>query len=223
MLLPLRTVQRWTQSALLGIALLPFVAQAQSPGLSANEVSQQVQQLQRTVVTFAGYSGAGYQDPASMLKRAEEVLAEYNPETTIINIGATAEGIGAIYPLAKKMKFTTIGIVSTQASDTNTPISTDVDHVFYVTDASWGGKLADSDKLSPTSEAMVNNSDVFIAIGGGAVSRDEYLAAQAQGKEVIFIAADMDHKVAIEKAKRKGQPQPTDFSGDLAIQLQKNQ
>jgi hypothetical protein len=70
---------------------------------------------QKTVLTFVGYSGAGYQDEASMRKQAERILGEYNPAKTIVNIGATPEGIGAIYEIAKRKGFLTTGIVSSQA------------------------------------------------------------------------------------------------------------
>jgi hypothetical protein len=33
----------------------------------------------KTVLTFVGYSGAGYQDEASMLQQAERILGEFDP------------------------------------------------------------------------------------------------------------------------------------------------
>jgi hypothetical protein len=70
---------------------------------------------QKTVLTFVGYSGAGYQEEAAMRQPAELVLGEYEPAKTIINIGATPEGIGKIYEIAKRKGFVTTGIVSSQA------------------------------------------------------------------------------------------------------------
>ncbi len=169
----------------------------------------------RQVVTFIGYSGAGYEDEDAMLRHAEAVLAEYDPSTTIVNVGATAMGIGAVYPLAKRRGFMTTGIVSTQARDEQAELSPDVDHVWFVRDDTWGGLLPGTDRLSPTSAALVENSDVVVGIGGGEVGRDEMLAAQRAGKKVRFIPADMNHRAAIEKARKKGQPAPTDFSGPI--------
>ena len=40
---------------------------------------------------------------------------------------------------------------------------------------------------------MVEVSDRLVAIGGGDVARDEFIAAKRAGKDVTFIAADMDH------------------------------
>ena len=168
------------------------------------------------VLTFLGYSGAGYEDEAAMLEQANGILARFDPKTTIVNIGATAEGIGAVYKLAKEKGFVTSGIVSTQARENKVPLSPCVDIVFFVKDETWGGVLPGTDKLSPTSTAMVESSDVLVAIGGGEVARDELTAAKRSGKRVEFIPADMNHQAARDKAQKKGQPPPTDFRGAAA-------
>src|SRR5262245_24619938 len=49
------------------------------------------------VVTFLGYSGAEYEDPNGMLKQAGAVLDKFEPGKTVVNIGATEQGIGALY------------------------------------------------------------------------------------------------------------------------------
>jgi hypothetical protein len=148
-----------------------------------------------------------------MLEKAGLILDEFVASKTIVNIGATPEGIGAVYELAKRKGIKTTGIVSTQAKKFNAALSPCVDYVFYVEDDTWGGFLKGSDRLSPTSTAMVENSDVLIGIGGGEVGRDELLAAKRSGKEVRFIPADMNHQKAREKAQKKGLPAPTSFGG----------
>ncbi|HEY5777814.1 MAG TPA: hypothetical protein VIT00_03705 [Terrimicrobiaceae bacterium] len=168
---------------------------------------------QMTVLTFAGYSGAEYEDPQTMLAHASRVLDGLDPAKTLINIGATEVGIGAVYELSKRKGFTTMGIVSTLARDERVPLSTCVDYVFYVKDSHWGGKVPGTDHLSPTSAALVECSTSFVAIGGGEAARDEMLAARKAGKPVAFIPADMNHRIAREKAQKKGQPEPTDFRG----------
>jgi hypothetical protein len=165
------------------------------------------------VLTFTGYSGAEYEDPAAMLKHAARILDRENPATTLVNIGATKMGIGAVYELAKRKGFTTMGITSTLARDEKVALSEHVDHVFYVHDTHWGGRLPGSDQLSPTSAAMVQCSTSCVAIGGGDVTRDEMLAARKDGKPVTFIPADMNHKIACANARNKGEPEPTDFRG----------
>ena len=180
-----------------------------------------VQSQKMTVLTFAGYSGAEYEDPSAMMEQASRVLDAHDPQKTLINIGATEEGIGAVYEIAKRKGFTTMGIVSTLARDERVTLSKCVDYVFYVKDRTWGGKVPGADHLSPTSAAIVEISESFIAIGGGDVAGDEMLAARRIGKPVIFFPADMNHKIAREKAQKKGQVEPTDFRGSAHCALAK--
>ena len=167
----------------------------------------------KAVLSFAGYSGAEYEDPEAMLSHAECALAARRPADTLVNIGATAVGIGAVYELAKRMGFTTIGIVSTQARDQKAELSPCVDLVFYVPDAQWGGTLPGTDRLSPTSQAIVEVSEAYVAIGGGDVTGDEALALQRAGRPVTFIPADLNHRIASDKARKANLPEPTDFRG----------
>jgi hypothetical protein len=165
------------------------------------------------VLTFAGYSGAGYEDPQALRRQVDAVLARQSPKRVLINAGATAEGIGAVYAIAKQKGFSTLGIVSSLARDGGVKLSPCVDLVFFVRDSSWGGSLPGSDTLSPTSEAIVNASSAFVAIGGGDIARAELLAARRAGKPVQFFPADMNHRLAIDKARRQGLPDPVDFRG----------
>ena len=173
-----------------------------------------IQGKQMRVLTFAGYSGAQYEDPGAMMEHASRILDEQDPRKTLINIGATAEGIGAVYEIAKGKAFTTMGIVSTLARHKGVTLSKCVDYVFYVKDSTWGGLAPDGHHLSPTSAAIVASSSLFIAIGGGKVAGDEMLAARRAGKPVTFIPADMNHKIAREKAQKRGERKPTDFRGE---------
>ena len=143
----------------------------------------------KTVLTFAGYSGAGYEDHAGMLRKAGAVLDEYDPTATLVSIGVSAEGIGAVYELAKARGFETTGIVSSQAQKYDAAVSEHVDYAFFVEDDTWGGCVSGTEQRSPTSQAMVDASDVFVAIGGGEVARDEMLEARRLGQTVRFVAA----------------------------------
>ena len=167
----------------------------------------------KTVVTFVGYSGAEYEDRKAMLATAESVLNGFDSSKTLVNIGGTVDGIGAIYPLAKDLGFVTTGIVSTQAKKYGAKLSECVDYVFYVEDLTWGGFNEGDGRLSPTSTAMVEVSDILIGIGGGEVARDELIAARHLGKEVRFFPADMNHQKAREKAIKQNLPVPVTFRG----------
>lgn len=166
----------------------------------------------KKVLTFMGFSGAGYEDEEEVHRRARKILESHSPDETIVNIGATEEGIGKLYQLAKSMGFMTTGIVSTQAKKYDAALSDHVDVVFFIEDETWGGFMED-EKLSPTSQAMVESSDFLVAFGGGEVTRDELTAAERMGKKVRFVVAEMNHATAIDKAKKKNLPAPTDFYG----------
>jgi hypothetical protein len=189
------------------------LAAGPASGVSPAEVKQFFDGRDKLVITFVGYSGTGYEDVQEMLDAARNVLAVHSPKKTIVNIGATSAGIGAVYELAKQMGFETTGIVSTQALEHKAEISPHVDTVFYVTDDTWGGFKENTEVLAPTSQAMVQCSDIVIGIGGGDVGRDEMIAARREGKTVKFIPADINHNVAIEAARKKGLPAPADFKG----------
>jgi len=179
--------------------------------MTAEEVIAFFLRQRKTVLTFYGYSGMGYEDEKAMLAIARKVLSRYSPETTLVNIGVTSVGIGAVYPLAKSMGFTTTGIVTNQALDHPAGISEAVDHISFVADKQWGGNLPYSDQLSPTSKAMVECSDILVGIGGGGISEAEMLAGKAQGKPVYFYPADMNHTRAFQRAKKMGLPPPESF------------
>jgi hypothetical protein len=178
-----------------------------------------IAERQAEVLTFEGYSGSRYQHPDAMLQHASRILDGKDPARTLINIGATAIGIGAVYEIAKRKGFTTMGIVSTLARQENAALSPCVDHVFFVEDETWGGLLPGTGQLSPTSQAIVDNSTSLVAIGGGDVARDELLAARRAGKPVDFIPADMNHEIARAKARKKGRPEPDDFRGSAHVAL----
>lgn len=195
-------LQLWRKQHIVGWSMTP------------EEVIAFFQQQGKTIVTFYGYS-VKYNDEEGMLKIVREVLSNYHPEKTLVNIGATMGGMGTAYPLIKSMGFTTTGIVSTEALDFPDSISTAVDHVCFIKDKQWGGNLPNSNELSPTSKAMVACSDILVAIGGNDVARDELLAGKAQGKPIQYFPAEMDHEAAIKRAKYLGVPLPESFMGSV--------
>lgn len=189
-----------------GAAGLPVIAEGEAA------LRAWVGQQGRQVLSFVGYSGAGYEDPDAMRAIVGRVLDGLDPARTVVAAGATAEGIGAVYALARQRGFLTLGIVSSQARDEGVALSPHVDRVFYIPDATWGGRLPQGG-LAPTSAAVVGVSDVLVGIGGGEIARDELLAAREAGKAVSFFPADMHHQAARDKAAARGQPAPQDFRG----------
>jgi len=204
------------------VAIASFGANGSASECRAPEVHKNVSPVEvqtfvnnqgMNVLTFVGYSGAEYEDPAAMLDRASSVLKRFDPATTLVSIGATPQGIGGVYKVAKARGFKTMGIVSSLALQEHLDLSPCVDEVFYVRDSSWGGFVSGSKSLSPTSSALVSVSATVVGIGGGEAARDELLAARAAGKKTEFIPADMNHQLAREKAEKKGAAEPIDFRG----------
>ena len=168
--------------------------------------------LKKKVVSLFGFSSP-YEDEEAILKIVKEELSHYSPETHLVNIGATRGGIGAAYPLAKSLGFVTTGIVSSVATQYADEVSADVDHICFIADTTWGGKLPGTSALTPTSQAMVACSDIFIGIGGGEITREEMLAGRALGKTMRYHPAEMNHEWAIQRAQKNNQPVPTSFWG----------
>ncbi len=174
------------------------------------------------VVTFLGFSEAGYEDEAEVSETLLAELNHFDPLDTIVCSGATTEGIGMVYPLAVRQGFRTAGVVSSLARGQGVQFSTECEVVFIVDDKTWGGKQANG-RLSATSKALVGASDVMIAIGGGAIARDELEEGRKQGKTVRFHKAEMDHSRAAAKAAKLGNPPPTEFGGDAQTLFQDQQ
>jgi hypothetical protein len=169
----------------------------------------------KIMLTFYGYSGMGYEDEHGMLQTARRVLGQYLPEKTLVIIGATSVGIGAVYRVAKAMRFETAGIVTTEALEYPEDISDAVDHICFIKDTQYGGKLPNSNALSPTSKAMVECSDILVAIGGGDISRDELLEGKKQGKPIEYFPAEINREAMLRRAKQLGQPEPDSFMGSV--------
>lgn len=174
----------------------------------------------KKVLTFVGYSGSGYEKEAEMITKANEILSQFNPNDTIINIGATFYGIGILYREAKKLGFETTGIVSSLSNRSKNgynSFSHFCDYVFIINDKTYGGFI-DKNKeiLSPTSEVMVNSSDILVALGGGTISHDEFFMAKKRGKKVAFYQFDSNHSKVSKKSSYHGNPAPTDFSSPVA-------
>lgn len=183
------------------------------------------------VYTFFGYSGAGYEDVNGMLTLARQELEKIPADERgdwVVNIGATADGIGAVYGLAQELGFKTSGVVSSLGKKYMSPETTlAVDYIFIVEDPTWGGypsgvKDGTYDDLSPTSKAMVGVSDRLLGIGGGDVTGAELQAAFKLDKNAAFVEAESSRAVALKKWKKKAAdmeakgevapPEPSDFS-----------
>jgi hypothetical protein len=181
-------------------------------GMTPEEALVYFKSRGKSVLTILGFS-IGYQHKDELLKWVFQALETHHPDQTLINIGATRGGVGEVYPFVKAMGFDTTGIVSTEVFQYPGALSHDVNQICFIKDKVWGGRLAGSDELSPTSKAMVLCSDLMVAIGGGEIVRDELLAGRVLGKPIQYFPAEMNHEAAIRRAKYMKLPLPESFVG----------
>lgn len=164
--------------------------------LAAAEVIRQIKELGKRVVSLFGYSYLEYETPGAVLAQIEERLRTFDPATTAITIGATSEGIGAAYRVAKKLGFTTLGVVSTLALNYSGHFADDVDRIFVVNDDKWGGYVPGTDKPVATTEAFLSASDEIHAFGGGDITATTLKEARKRGIPFSYTPADMNHAKA---------------------------
>ncbi len=181
--------------------------------ISGDEIISQVKALGKTVYSLFGYSLLGYEDRDQVMGEITKELEQLDPKTTIINIGATEEGIGYAYKIAKKMGFDTIGIVSTQALFYSGKFSEFVDKIYIVNDSNWGGYLPNTNKLTETTKAFLGVSDVISAHGGGENTAVTLAEADKLGISTLYSPAEMNHEIATSHAQNNHMAAPTDFHG----------
>ncbi len=148
----------------------PTIHDAQAPA----DVRAYFQAKKAKVVTFFGYSGAGYEDEggdavagarqAPRLRSRDNAREHRGDGRRDWRRLSGGQGAGLL-DHGDRLEPGEAG------AGRPGPL---LDVVFYVTDTTWGGFAdAKARRLSPTSQAMIENSDVLVAIGGGEVSRDE--------------------------------------------------
>lgn len=185
--------------------------------LSAEQIIMQVkehaQQEGKRIFTLFGYSKLDYENKRQAMAGVRRELEKLNPSQWIINIGATEEGIGVAYQMAKTMGFETMGIVSTQALSYSGQFSPYVDSIYIVNDIHWGGFMPGTRTLTPATRAFLEVSDVISAHGGGENTAVTIAEAVTRRMDVRYTAAEMNHSIARKEATMANRPRPTDFRG----------
>ncbi len=191
-------------------AIVPWMAAE-----SETEIERKVKALGKKVHSLFGYSALEYQDRPALLQQIRKDLEMLDPKATIINIGVTAEGLGAAYEVAKEMGFETMGLVSNKFLENGGHYSEFVDHIFIVNDKQWGGYLPGSKKLAPTTKLYIKLSDSMAAYGGGEITNVTLKEFSKTGKSINYRPFDMNHDKAILSAKNKGRAKPTSFNSNV--------
>ncbi len=161
-------------------------------------IIKEIYGLNKKVLLLMGYADLGYQDEAAMLRAVRAELSKFDPEKYVVCSGATAQGIGKAYQIAKEMNFETIGIVSTLALSSAGSFSPFVDRIYIVNDNQWGGYLPGTQLAAPTTRAFLEVADIVIAIGGGNNTAALLAIAVQQYPDIKlnFVEADMNHTMA---------------------------
>jgi len=183
--------------------------QSATEPIFADEVIREVKALGKQIYTLFGYSALEYEDQDMVFAHIEEDLKKLDPAEWIINIGATKDGIGGAYRIAKELGFKTIGIVSTQALSYSGNFSPYVDMIYIVNDVNWGGYLPGTDQLTEATKAYLGTSDVIAAYGGGENTAVTLREAKKLDIMLSYTPADMNHGKALKQSRGK----PVDFRG----------
>lgn len=164
--------------------------------ISADEVIKQIKDLGKKVYTIFGYSKLGYENWDDVAKKIEADLNMVDLKNSVVCIGATEDGIGKAYEIAKRMGFETIGIVSTNALSYSGKFSDFVDRIYIVNDSLWGGFVPGTKKLAETTKAFLETADEIHAYGGGLNTAITLKQAKELGKKIFYTPADMNHNLA---------------------------
>lgn len=186
--------------------------------LSPEALATAVRATGRSVLTFGGYGELGYEDEGAALALCEQELRRCDPAATLVATGTLITrgyrpGIAIVYPLARALGFTTIGVhpsVALAAGDRHR-LADAVDRAYFVEDATWGGCDA-AGRPSNTLRALLAVTDRFVAIGGGEHTAQELRAFLAAGTPVRFHPAPM-HAETARRWRARGGAAITDYRG----------
>ncbi len=195
--------------------------QSATEPISAEEIIQQIKAMNKQVYTLFGYSKLDYQNKEEVMAEIKSELGKLDLTDTVINIGATEDGIGYAYKIAKEMGFDTIGIVSTQSLTYSGKFSEYVDKIFIVNDHNWGGYVPGTKNLAETTKAYLAVSNVISAHGGGENTAVILNEAKKLGIKTKYSPAEMNHDKAIEQARIKKENPPVDYKGAAFYAWQK--
>jgi hypothetical protein len=107
-----------------------------------------------------------------MVAAFKNVMASFDTEDIEVVSGWTSSGIPKIaYDMAKKYKFSTVGLSAKEAEEYETY---DVDKV-----------IIEGEKFGDESEKFIDYIDCLIRVGGGEQSMNETKMAKAKGLEVF--------------------------------------
>lgn len=167
-------------------------------------------------VVFGGYSGLGYQDEAKLKDQLRAHIKEsydhYGCSQSlplIIVAGATADGIGIVYKVAKDLlveeglSIMTVGIVSEAGRKYGT--ADEVDRVLFVPDPDKTWKVIENGRSLMVDAVGKRNDKPYghlAYFGGGGVSESEIQEAKEQGLPVLIVGHEPSKNGVAKKLKK---------------------
>jgi hypothetical protein len=162
----------------------------------------------KRAVVLSGFSGSGYASPQGLREKLTEILEKErkaaSPQNIIVVAGATAEGIGLCYEIAKEMGIQTLGIVSELGMR---DASTFCDEVIGVPDPTKSWKVL-SQNGSSFMVAAARNNGIFYALGGGEVTLSELMEAKRAGIQTM-IFPDFEPAMPCDNPAKPPKADPT--------------
>jgi hypothetical protein len=153
-------------------------------------------------VAIGGYSGLGYEDYKLVRQKLREILvpltAKHGDRLLVVS-GATEQGIGVVYEVAKELGLPTLGIVSECARPEQ--ISSFCDSVFYVSDPDGTWEVKSSKGDSYFVEAARHGQMFYL--GGGEVAVHEILEARAKRIMVTVLSDFLPDSSKVEAERKK--------------------
>lgn len=134
------------------------------------------------ILVFSGFSQLGYRDIPSLEKALNEIISnaiqDHGINHLCVAAGATSEGIGRVYEIAKSWNIATLGIVSEQAKSNASSTAKNCDEVIYVPDPTGSWKTLDNEGKSymvyvATKKESISRTGEFLAFGGGKITLSE--------------------------------------------------
>lgn len=163
--------------------------------ISYEQLQQEV--INKRVLVFGGFSGMEYENKSLLEKtikhRLEKEVQQVGKESVAIICGATTDGIGCVYAIAKELGLATYGIVSQLANKYGTDRY--CDKTFFVDDPENTWKVISPQGHSYMVEIARDNG-VLIYYGGGEVAVSEISEALSKN-----IAVEVDISFAPDAAK----------------------
>jgi hypothetical protein len=158
----------------------------------------------KKTLVFGGFSGLGYAEPTKLeeavKERIQTEITKYGVENVAVVAGATSDGIGSIYKIAKDLGVTTYGIVSDAGKEYGSDAS--CDKTFFVPDPGNTWQV-----LSKSGESymvdVAKNNGVLVYYGGGDVAVAEIKEAKEKGIKIETDVSYEPNPVQVEKKKAK--------------------